>query len=162
MRALLVATVLGGGLAHSTLAPAFRIGDVTPDIPLVVVVLLALRHGSVFGCLAGFAAGLLQDAAGGGLLGVQALTKALIGFVIGGVGRRLQVTQPLVQVPGLVLLSVAEGLVRLGILTLFHFPASFGELIVYTVLPQALYNGFLGATVVLALTWKEAARTEPP
>ena len=65
MRALVALTVLGGGMAQTTLAPALRIGDVLPDIPLIVVVLLALRRGPEFGCLAGFAAGVLQDAAGG-------------------------------------------------------------------------------------------------
>src|SRR5215475_15195986 len=116
MRALVVLTVLGGGMAQATVAPALRIGDVLPDLPLIVVVLLALRRGPEFGCLAGFAAGLLQDAAGGGLIGVQALTKAMIGFAIGSLGGRLRVTQPLVQVPGLVLLSVLEGLSRFALL----------------------------------------------
>jgi rod shape-determining protein MreD len=158
MRALLALTVFGGGVAHATLAPALRIADVAPDIPLIVVVMLALRRGPEFGCLAGFAAGLLQDAAGGGLIGVQAFTKALIGFGIGAIAGRLRVTQPLVQVPGLVLLTVAEALVRFALLKLFHFPAPFGELMTYVVLPQALYNGFLGAALVLALAWIEAQR----
>ena len=158
MRGLLALTIFGGGIAHATLAPALRIADVAPDIPLIVVVLLALRRGPEFGCLGGFAAGLLQDAAGGGLIGVQALTKALIGFAIGTAGGRLRVTQPLVQVPGLVLLSVIEGLARFALLKAFHFPAAFGELMVYVVLPQALYNGFLGAALVLALAWSEAQR----
>ncbi len=158
MRGLLALTIFGGGIAHATLAPALRIADVAPDIPLIVVVLLALRRGPEFGCLGGFAAGLLQDAAGGGLIGVQALTKALIGFAIGTAGGRLRVTQPLVQVPGLVLLSVVEGLARFALLKAFHFPAAFGELMVYVVLPQALYNGFLGAALVLALAWSEAQR----
>lgn len=153
MRGLLALTIFGGGIAHATVAPALRIGDVAPDIPLIVVVLLALRRGPEFGCVGGFAAGLLQDAAGGGLLGVQALTKALIGFGIGALGTRLRVTQPLVQVPGLVLLSVVEGLVRFALLKLFHFPAPFGELMTYVVLPQSLYNGFLGAALVLAMAW---------
>jgi hypothetical protein len=60
-----------------------------------------------------------------------------------------------VQVPGLVLLSVFEGLARFGLLQMFHFPAPFGELMTYVVLPQALYNGFLGAALVLALAWAE-------
>lgn len=158
MRGLLALTIFGGGIAHATLAPALRIADVAPDIPLIVVVLLALRRGPEFGCLGGFAAGLLQDVAGGGLIGVQALTKALIGFAIGTVGGRLRVTQPLVQVPGLVLLSVLEGLARFALLKVFHFPAAFGELMSYVVLPQALYNGFLGAALVLALAWTEAQR----
>lgn len=158
MKSVLALTVFGGGVAHLTLAPALRVADIAPDIPLLVVLLLALRRGPEFGCLAGFAAGLLQDAAGGGLIGVQALTKALVGFAIGSLGGRFSVRQPLVQVPGLVVLSVAEGLARFVILKLFHFPAAFGELMTYVVLPQALYNGFLGAALVFALAWTESRR----
>ena len=156
MRALLALTVFGGGVAQATLAPALRIADVVPDLPLIVVVLLALRRGPEFGCLAGFAAGLLQDTTSGGLIGAQALTKAVVGFAIGALGGRLRVTQPLVQVPGLALLTVVEGLTRFALLKLFHFPAPFGELMVYVVIPQALYNGFLGAALVVALSWVDA------
>src|SRR2546426_4082829 len=158
MRALLALTVFGGGGAHATLAPALGIHGVTPDLPLIVVVLLALRQGPEFGCVAGFAAGLLQDATGGGLIGVQALTKAVIGFAMGAAGSRLAVTQPLVQVPGLVILTVAEGLARFALLKVFHFPATFGDVMLYVVLPQALYNGFLGAALVVALTCVESLR----
>ena len=156
MRTLIAVAIFGGGVAHATLGPALRIANVAPDIPLIVVVLLALRRGPEFGCGAGFVAGLLQDAASGGLIGVQALTKAVIGFAIGAAGGRLRVTQPLVQVPGLVLLSVVEGLARFALLQLFRFPAPFGELMTYVVLPQALYNGFLGAALVFALAWSES------
>ena len=158
MRAVLALTVFGGGLVQATLGPALRIGDVAPDIPLIVVVLLALRRGPEFGCLAGFAAGLLQDVAGGGMIGVQALTKAVVGFGVGALGGRLRVTQPLVQVPGLVVLTIGEGLGRFLLLKLFRFPAPFSELMTYVVLPQAVYNGFLGAALVFALVWTESFR----
>jgi rod shape-determining protein MreD len=158
MRTFLAVAVLSGGVAHATMGPALRIADVAPDIPLIVVVMLALRRGPEFGCGAGFLAGLLQDAATGGLLGVQALTKSVIGFGVGALGGRLRVSQPLVQVPGLVVLSLVEGVARFALLQLFHFPASFGELMTYVVLPQAIYNGFLGAALVLALSWAESAR----
>ena len=158
MKTLFVLTVFGGGLAGATLAPALRLGDVAPDIPLIVVILLALRRGPEVGCGAGFIGGLLQDVAAGGLIGVQALTKALVGFVLGTAGGRLRVTQPLVQVPGLVLLTIAEGVVRFTLLQLFRFPAPFGELMTFVVLPQALYNGFLGAALVFALAWTDALK----
>lgn len=158
MRTFLAVAVLSGGVAHATMGPALRIADVAPDIPLIVVVMLALRRGPEFGCGAGFLAGLLQDAATGGLLGVQALTKSVIGFGVGALGGRLRVSQPLVQVPGLVVLSIVEGMARFALLQLFHFPASFGELMTYVVLPQAIYNGFLGAALVLALAWAESIR----
>jgi hypothetical protein len=57
-----------------------------------------------------------------------------------------------------VLLTVAEGLVRFGLLQLFHFPASIGDLLVDVILPQALYNGFLGAACVLAVTLAHSLR----
>ena len=34
--------------------------------------------------------------------------------------------------------------------------AAFVELMTYVVLPQALYNGFLGAALVFALAWAES------
>src|SRR3989442_5581441 len=133
MRALLALTVFGGGVAHATLAPALGIHGVTPDLPLIVVVLLALRQGPEFGCVAGFAAGLLQDATGGGLIGGQALTKAVIRFALGAAGSRLAVTQPLVPGPGLVLLTVAEGLAPVALLEIFPFPATLGARMLYIV-----------------------------
>jgi rod shape-determining protein MreD len=158
MRPILLLLALGGTVAQSSVVPAISVAGVTPDLPLIITILIALRRGPEAGCLTGFAAGLLQDAAAGTLIGVQALTKALIGFGIGVAGPRLRVTQPLVQVPGLVLLSLTEGLVRFVLLKLFHFPAPFGQLMMYVVFPQALYNGFLAAALVLALSWAESVR----
>ena len=158
MRGVLMLTVAGGSVAHATLTPLVSVGGVTPDLPLIMVILLALRRGPEFGCLAGFVTGLLQDAAGGGLIGVQALTKAVIGFGIGAAGSRLRVSQPLVQVPGLVVLTIAEGLARFALLQIFRFPAPFGELMMYVVIPQALFNGFVGAAVVLSLAGVQTLR----
>ena len=103
--------------------------------------------------------GLLQDVAAGGFVGVQALTKALVGFAAGLVGERLLVGNPLVQVPGLVLLTLAEGLGRYWLLQLLHYPAAFDDVMLQVVLPQALYNGFLGAAGVLAQSVLEAYRS---
>jgi len=141
----------GGSLVQSSVVPSWSVGGVTPDLPLILTALIALRRGPEAGCLVGFAAGLLQDATGGGLLGVQALSRALAGFAMGLLPGRLWVGHPLVQIPGLMLLTVAEGFLRFGLLQLFHFPASFGELLVHVILPQALYNGFAGAACVLAV-----------
>jgi len=59
MRALLVLTIAGGSVAHATLTPLVSIAGVTPDLPLIMVVLLALRRGPEFGSLSGFVTGLL-------------------------------------------------------------------------------------------------------
>jgi len=156
VRLSLLFMAFGGSLAQSSVVPSWSIGGVTPDLPLILTALIALRRGPETGCLVGFASGLFQDAAGGGLLGVQALSRALAGFAMGLLPGRLWVGHPLVQIPGLILLTIAEGFVRFGLLQLFHYPARLSELFVHVILPQSLYNGFVGAACVLAF---EAAQT---
>jgi len=150
----------GGSLAQWSVVPALSLAGVTPDLPLIVTVFVALQRGPGTGCLTGFVAGFLQDMAGGGLIGVQAFTKALAGFGMGLLVGRLWVSSPLVQVPGLVLLTVAEGLARYFLLQFFHFPASLGTLMAYVILPQALYNGFLGSCCVLCMSLAAAVRRQ--
>src|SRR5262249_57557763 len=113
MRALLILTMAGGSVAHATLTPLVTIAGVTPDVPLIMVVLLALRRGPEFGAFTGFVTGLMQDLAGGGLIGVQALTKSVIGFGIGVAGGRLRGSHPPLQVPPPLLLSFPPRLAHL-------------------------------------------------
>ncbi len=157
--ALYVMLLGGGGLAQMSLGPAIRVGEVVPDIPLILTALLGFRRGAEAGCLVGFSVGLLQDVLGGGLVGAQALTKALAGFVIGILGGRLWVPSPLVQGLSLALLTPVEGLLRYGVLSLFHFPAELGALVQFVIFPQTLYNGLLGAACVLGLSWAERRRS---
>src|SRR5262249_24500541 len=128
----------GGNLAQWSVVPALSVGGVPPDLPLIVTVFLAIRKGPVTGCLAGFGAGLLQDMAGGGLIGIQALTKALAGFSMGLLVGRLWVASPLIQVPALVLLTLVEGLGRFFLLQFFHFPAPLSALMRHPIPPHAL------------------------
>ncbi len=158
MRLVFLLMTFGGSLAQSSVVPQLSVGGITPDLPLILTVLLALRRGPETGCLAGFVVGMLQDVAGGGLVGVQAVTKALAGFAVGMLVGRLWVTNPMVQVPGLVVLTLAEGVARFLLLQLFHYPASLGEMMVHVILPQALYNGFVGAACMLATAAADALR----
>lgn len=150
LRLLLLLVIVGGGVLQSTVVAVAGVGGITPDIPLILTALIALRYGPESGCLAGFVAGLLQDASGGGLVGVQALTKGLAGFGMGLLVGRFWVSNPLVQVPGLVLLSISEGLGRFLLLQMFHYPAAFGDLMLHVILPQALYNGLIGTLCIVA------------
>ena len=158
LRLLLLLVTLGGGVLQSTVVAVAGFGGLTPDVPLILTALIALRYGPESGCLAGFVAGLLQDVTGGGLVGVQALTKGLAGFGMGLLVGRFWVGNPLVQVPGLVLLSIAEGLGRFLLLQMFHYPASLGDLMLHVILPQALYNGLIGTLCVLAEAGVETMR----
>ena len=158
MKITLLAMTLGGSVAQASLVSVLSVGGATPDVPLILTVFWALRRGPEAGCLAGFLAGLFHDVAGGGLVGVQALTKAIAGFSLGLAAGRLWAENPLVQVPALVLLTIAEGLARWALLQLFHYPASLPAVMTEVILPQALYNGVLGAACVVALSITEWVR----
>jgi hypothetical protein len=80
-----------------------------------------------------------------------------MGLLVG----RFWVANPLVQVPGLVLLSVAEGLGRFLLLQMFHYPAAFGDLVLHVIVPQALYNGLIGTLCILAEAGYELIRGRP-
>ncbi|MGH2650363.1 MAG: rod shape-determining protein MreD [Actinomycetota bacterium] len=139
----------GGTLAQSTIVPVVGVAGVVPDLPIVLVILLALRRGPEVGCLTGFALGLAQDVVAGGPLGLQALAKAVIGFVVGELPRVCLVSNPLVSIIATVLATLADGALRFAVLQLFQYPAAFGELFGRVILPQAGLNGLLMALFVL-------------
>jgi rod shape-determining protein MreD len=161
MRLPLYVILLGGGtVVQSSLITEFPVAGVTPDLPLVITALLALARGPEVGLLTGFCLGLLQDGIGGGLLGIQALSKAVAGLGLGLLQRRLQVSAELVRVSSVVVASMAEGLLRFFLLKALRFPGEIGEVMVHGVLPQALYNGVVASLVVAGFVWARERRQE--
>jgi len=138
----------GGTLVQSTVVPVLGFWGVVPDLPIVLVVLLALRRGPEVGCVTGFALGLAQDVIVGGPLGLQALSKGVIGFAAGDLPRWCLLANPLVPITATVVATVADGALRFAVLQLFHYPAAFSELLGSVILPQAAYNGVLAAVIV--------------
>jgi len=89
----IVAAVLAAFGVQGLLARAFGPGPLWVDVPLVAVVYAALAGGRVGGVLAGTAAGLAQDAMGGGILGVGGLAKSVAGFLAGVASTQFIVAQ---------------------------------------------------------------------
>jgi rod shape-determining protein MreD len=56
---------------------------IKPDLFLVMVVAYTLVGGIKSGTIAGFALGLVEDLLSGGFIGVNTMTKSLLGFSIG-------------------------------------------------------------------------------
>jgi rod shape-determining protein MreD len=145
---LYVLAVGGGALIQGTIVPVLGSWTVVPDLPVVLVVLLAMRRGPEVGCVIGFALGVAQDVIGGGPLGLHALSKSVVGFVAGDLPRWCLVTNPVVPVVAAVAATVADASLRFAVLQLYQYPASFGELFGSVILPQAAYNGVLAAIAV--------------
>jgi len=63
--------------------PQIRLFGVTPDLILVIAVVVAVQDGPVEGAVVGFLGGLLQDVASLQVMGVGAFSKALAAFAAG-------------------------------------------------------------------------------
>ncbi len=124
--------------------PLLTIYEVGPDLLVVGLVLSAIRHGAIAAIVTGFLAGLAQDAFATHLYGLQALAKAVAGFVAASLARDklkfgLQVTLGITLATALV-----HNLIRDGI---YYFDADFSllHLIVRYVIPNSLYTLVLAA-----------------
>ncbi|MFC1585653.1 rod shape-determining protein MreD [Fibrobacterota bacterium] len=59
------------------------LGNIHPDLILVMLVFLAFKNGPVVGVFCGFTIGLIQDVYAVETMGVNALSKSVIGYAIG-------------------------------------------------------------------------------
>ena len=80
------AVVFLASVVQVTLLSSVQVVGGTPDLVLVTLVAVALLRGSIFGAVAGFAAGLIVDTANLTTLGVTSLLLTLAGYWIGRYG----------------------------------------------------------------------------
>jgi rod shape-determining protein MreD len=119
------------------------IGDISPDLVLLICAFLALYRGPVRGAVIGFVIGFLQDLFNPALLGVNAMTKSLVGFSFGHLGAKAVPEQA-------VFLAVVFFLGALGhdFVYLLFFTAldvkKFVILLSSVALPSALYTAAFG------------------
>lgn len=79
------------------------------DLPLVVTIYFGLSYrDSIRGMSIGVIAGLLQDTLSHGPIGMNGMTKTLIGFFASSVSGRIEVDHAVIRVTALVLFSVVN------------------------------------------------------
>jgi rod shape-determining protein MreD len=119
------------------------IGEISPDFILLLCVFISLYKGPVKGTIMGFLIGFLQDLFNPSLLGLNALTKSIVGFFFGHLGVK--------AVPeGALFLAAVFFLGALGhdVVYLLFFTAldigNFFVLLFSVALPSALYTSVFG------------------
>jgi len=148
---------------QTTLLDMFSVGGVTPDLALILALYFAIILRGDAGTVAGVAIGFIEDCFSGGLLGVNTLSKGIIGFVFTTLRKKI-VVEGFVPI-GIFLLgaSIFDGLV-FYLTSVFLFKAEtslaflFPKLIIY-----ALYNAAMGPPLfyVFNLNRKWLARRFP-
>jgi rod shape-determining protein MreD len=107
---VLGAVLLQAGLGLFTVGGRFEF-----DLVLVGVVFAALQSGAVAGMLAGTVGGLLQDILFGGVIGLSALVKTLVGYAAGVMGTQFVVAKAHARALIVAGSTVVHGLMLLGL-----------------------------------------------
>jgi rod shape-determining protein MreD len=144
---------------QSTVAERIAIGSVAPDFVVVCVILFGLQRGPTQGALFGFAVGLLVDLGNPSYLGLNALTKTLVGYI----GGRLRSAAS----PGALVLALVFFLAALVHDVVYFFVYLWprvGSAVVSILtngLPSALYTALTGILVerILALLGAKVVTT---
>ncbi len=77
---LILLLVVGAALLETTvLFNRLKIYGLKPDLVLLIVIFASLYRGSSWGALTGFLGGVVEDSFSGGLVGMNCLTKTLVG-----------------------------------------------------------------------------------
>lgn len=150
---ILAMTVLGIAifLLETVVIDLFTIGGIKPDFILIVSIYggLCLNKNTAAGI--GFTFGFIQDALSFKLMGVNSLSKCLIGFSIGSLREKILAENLLVQyfftfiatfLNGIIFLLILKGLLSMEIETLSFF---------WSLLIQGIYNSLLAPPIFLLL-----------
>ncbi len=142
-----LAWVLLAVVGESVIGPAISIRGVAPDFTIIAVVLLAMAQGPRAGTLGGFCLGLVQDLAAPTALGLHALAKSLLGFLIGRTRGRLVYGMVLVEAALLLLAGLSHDTLVLLVQSRQQHDV-FLDPWLADALPTALYTAVAGVPLI--------------
>lgn len=159
--ALAIGVPLVAALLQASLVPFVAIGEVRPNLPLLVAASWAIASGAAEACWWAFVGGLAADLISGGPLGALA-ASSLPAVAAVGVGER-PLARPIPVLLGVALVTIAAtvaGLLYLVVLALSGHPLPEPVRALAATLAGALYTGAL-AVVIYPLARRLRRVTEP-
>ena len=138
----------------------FSLGRGTAGLLLVTIVSLALLRGSVFGTVAGFAAGLCYDVSVYGQLGLTSLLLTLAGFWTGRYGETTGRDRAHAPFLSVVVITILYELGGLFVRFLLGQPAPAWRLLFDTLPGELLLNLILTAPVYMLCRWAVGKRSD--
>jgi len=120
-----------------------------PDLPLILLIFWAWHNNWKQGLIAGFIIGLLVDILFFPLLGLNAFSLALVGFLVAEIRERVYQDNVIFFILLIGAATVLNGIVLSFWLLVFNISPSFLEKIVFIVFPTLLYNCIISFPIFL-------------
>jgi rod shape-determining protein MreD len=115
------------------------------DLTLIAVVFLSIQYRETGGTVIGFFFGLFQDGFSGGMFGMNAFSKTLVGFVVGRTARRLVLESSITHFLIIFTANLIEGVIAFLLVNIFEIAPEFRLSV--NLLPSAFLNGILGVVI---------------
>jgi len=138
-------------ILQATVVFRMEIAGIRPDLLVAFVVYLGWMRGPIAGTAGGFIVGLIQDLDAPGPLGLNALSKSLVGFLVAKAGFRVHRSNLGVRFAFFFMAMLVHDVVYFAISTAGDFGKFFAQMFAVA-LPSALYTTVI---VVLLLTFVE-------
>jgi rod shape-determining protein MreD len=138
-------------VAQAALAPRIGFGQIEPDFVMLVVMVVALYRGAIFGAMLGFVVGFVQDLGNPEFLGLNALIKTVLGFVMGQIGTKTFPDNVLFLFALLAAAALCHDIAYLAIFMWPHMGSAF-VMVFVAALPSAVYTALFGVVLDLMAT----------
>lgn len=143
MQIIIGFVLLFGIILQTTVVNYIAIFGVKPDLLLIIVVYLGFKRGSLTGEISGFFGGFLEDLFTGNLIGINALAKTIIGYIVGLARGKLAFENTITQVVITFIATLVGVIISFFAAVIFtsYIPSILGT-IKYAVI-ASFYNGIL-------------------
>jgi len=135
---------------QSILIASISLNGVQPDLGLILLYFVGLIYGETDGILFGLIIGFLMDLFSGGSLGPNLVSKTLLGWSSGMIGKTLLNVNAFFTLGSVFCLSLLNGLLSFLFAILITGGWEFWASVRWVILPEAFYDALL-ATVLFLL-----------
>jgi len=146
--------VLGSVVLQITLIARMSMFGSGPDLPLALIVSVALFKGPLHGELVGFTSGSLCDLFSGGPLGIQSLSRVVVGYSTGFVRGRLYSDNIVTQLAsGFFATLVGKIVTSAHLSLLFASEGDHFQQFLHIRFPGLILAAILNSILVMAVFW---------
>ena len=138
-------------ILESTLFQYTRIGGVKPDFSIMIIVSYAIIRGSSYGAFIGLGIGLMIDIMYGRVIGINALSYMVTGYIIGQAHENVFKDS---FIPPFIFNLIAIIILQHSFILFSYFSndfpstgASYIYMLLKVILPQAFYNAIAGSII---------------
>lgn len=148
-------------ILQTTLVPQLRVMGTQPDLVLIVVVSYGFIKGPAVGSAAGFIGGLLQDLFAIRSVGLNALSKTIVGYLAGLMERTIFAKNILLPVLAIFFASLLSNTIYVGTAFLLGEQMISRVTFFNIILPSAVYNSLV-SLFIYPLLCRLVVREEKP